>query len=207
MCIRDSQKPGLPVGAVEHGNIGKASDRPTHVRAVGLQHIHAAHHAADLLGDEDALRHPALALDEPDGQPGRHCRHKKPPPAGIVGDKGHGALQDFRCRAVIFLEVYHPRLGIIFQKMGEALAVRPTEAVDSLIRIADDKELLSPFVKSPNQAVLDRVNVLELVHQKVGEGAEQLFLHTSIPDEGEGLPDEVVKFQEAFPVQLFIVGA
>lgn len=47
--------------------------------------------------------------------------------------------------------------------------VRPAEAVDRLIRVADDKQALPFPVPSAQQPELQRVDVLELIHKQMGK--------------------------------------
>ena len=71
--IRDSlllqalfQQAGLVIGAVEDGDIGKASGSIQQAGglAVGIQHVDSAHHAVDFFGNEDGLRQAGLCCHQ-----------------------------------------------------------------------------------------------------------------------------------------------
>ena len=92
----------LPVGAAEHRNIGKGPHRPLVAQGLGLQHVHAAGHTADLLGDEYGLGEAVRCLDQPHGRTGGAAGGQYSAPAGIMTDYCQGRTQNGRSRAVIF---------------------------------------------------------------------------------------------------------
>lgn len=92
----------LPVGAAEHRNIGKGPHRPLVAQGLGLQHVHAAGHTADLLGDEYGLGEAVRCLDQSHGRTGGAVGSQYSAPAGIMTDHCQGRIQNGRSRAVIF---------------------------------------------------------------------------------------------------------
>ena len=92
----------LPVGAAEHRNIGKGPHRPLVAQGLGLQHVHAAGHTADLLGDEYGLGEAVRCLDQSHGRTGGAVGSQYSAPAGIMTDYCQGRIQNGRSRAVIF---------------------------------------------------------------------------------------------------------
>ncbi len=82
----------LPVGAAEHRNVGEGPQLPLMVQRLGLQHIHAAGDAADLLGDPDALGKVVRRLHQPHGGAAGTVGDQRPGTAGIPFNDRQGGL-------------------------------------------------------------------------------------------------------------------
>ena len=59
------QQTQLAVGAAEHGDVGKRPGLPVPAHVLGLQHVHAAGHADDFLGNKHRLAEVVRSADQP----------------------------------------------------------------------------------------------------------------------------------------------
>lgn len=170
----------LPVGAVQHRDIRKAADAGLGFagRFLRIQHIDAAHQPVDFLGDEQRLRKGILRLQQPHRLAAFPLR-LQPPLLSVRRYHRQGAAQDLRRGAVILRQADQPQGGKIGGQPIEAAGVGASEAIDRLIGIADDKEAFAAPAPSSDQPVLQVVDILEFIHQEMGEGdgAPPPFLH------------------------------
>ena len=166
---------GLPVGAVEHGDIGK-TQRAAALRCGGLhiEHIDTADHAVDLFRKEKRLGKIVLRRHEPHAfAPRAHGGELAFRPV-VMGNQGEGAAQYFRRGAVIFRETDLTCARMLRRKTVKASRARSAEAINRLIRVADEKHALPAAAPFLNQLVLDFVAVLKFIHEKMGEGRIKL---------------------------------
>ena len=102
-----------------------------------------------------------------------------------MGDERRGCRDERRGAAIVAGQEHLLHAGHL-GKAEEKLRVAPPKAVDGLVRIADGKDLGS-FSQDPHQFELAFVQVLELVHKKVLQGAADLLPESGIrlepPDE------------------------
>ncbi len=93
----------LPVRAAEHRDIRKrARNGPVVASSLRIQHIHAARHARNLLGNPDCLGKTIRRLHEADGAAGSRRGHKLALRARIVGDYAAGKGKDLGRGTVVF---------------------------------------------------------------------------------------------------------
>ena len=88
-------------------------------------------------------------------------------PALIVPDDGVGRVQNALGRAVVLLQTNHPGAGVVLLKVQNVLNRRAAEAIDALVVVADDAEVLVQTRQQPRQLELRAVGVLVLVHQHI----------------------------------------
>ena len=88
---------------------------------------------------------------------------------------------------------------MLLLKPLEAPAVGAPEAVDGLVRVADDEQLPAP-APGPDQPVLDIVDILKLVHQHMTEAPQA----GDIPLQSFG--QQVVEVQSAQVQQPGLIG-
>ena len=126
--------------------------------------------------------------------------------AWVVGDQPKGGVQDGRGRTVVFLQADGHKVRALSPQPGEDFRVAAAEAVDGLIRIPDDEELFAAPAPFPYQAVLERVDVLELVDEQVGETAALRRFLWQLFQEAQGFQQKVVIVQRSgLAEQLLIV--
>ena len=89
--------------------------------------------------------------------------------AGVVGDHRHSAAQHLGGGAVILHQAQGLQLGEALAELFEAAAVRAPEAVDGLVRVADDEQALPLLAPPADKLQLQGVAVLELIDEQVGE--------------------------------------
>ena len=89
--------------------------------------------------------------------------------------------------AVIVHQPDLPGAGKILFEPFKIAVIGPPEAVNGLVGVADDEDALALFAPGQNEAVLGGVDILELVHQKMGEGFSIYLLRPL-----QHLQDEVV---------------
>ena len=189
------QQGRLPPGAVEHRDVLEAPHAPGGPQHLGLQHADAAHHPGDLLGHEDGLRPVPLGGEQaylrPVGAVGLHA------PGRAVDGLRHrqGRGENLRGGAVILRQPHRP----LRPQGGEAAGVRPAEAVDGLVGIADGEKGATLPPPGPEKPELEAVDVLELVYQQVGKAPVR---PAALPL-AQGLQQEVVKVQ--LSLQLLLI--
>ena len=70
-------------------------------------------------------------------------------------------------------QIDRPQVGKVRFQPGKAVGTGTPKAVDGLIRIADDKQPLPALAPPADQPVLQVVDILEFVHQQMGETAQR----------------------------------
>jgi hypothetical protein len=88
---------------------------------------------------------------------------------GVVGDHRVGGLQDVGGGTVVLFEADRARAGEVAQEVLHVLDPRPAPAVDRLVVVADHEDSAALAREQAHERVLDRVGVLELVHQQMPE--------------------------------------
>lgn len=173
---------------------------------MGFQHSNPSGQAVDLLGNKDGFPHPRL------------CRHQARPIAilpvgskssvfsGIMGDHCESGIQDLGRGTVILCKPYHIRTRMFLDKPVKATGIRSTESIDGLIRVTDHEQLAALFIPCLKQAVLQRIDVLELVHQKIGKmllpPRRSLWFFYQL----QCLQQKVIKIKKPPFFQIFLIG-
>lgn len=112
---------------------------------------------------------------------------------GLRHRQGRG--ENLRGGAVILRQPHRP----LRPQGGEAAGVRPAEAVDGLVGIADGEKGAALPPPGPEKPELEAVDVLELVYQQVGKAPVR---PAALPL-AQGLQQEVVKVQ--LSLQLLLI--
>ena len=152
------------------------AQRAAALRCGGLhiEHIDTADHAVDLFRKEKRLGKIVLRRHEPHAfAPRAHGGELAFRPV-VMGNQGEGAAQYFRRGAVIFRETDLTCARMLRRKTVKASRARSAEAINRLIRVADEKHALPAAAPFLNQLVLDFVAVLKFIHEKMGEGRIKL---------------------------------
>jgi hypothetical protein len=109
-------------------------------------------------------------------------------------DDPESRRDDARTRSVVLLELHDRRAGVVAPETADVAHVRAAPAVDALIVVADDAQVVVPAHELPQEPVLRRVRVLELVDEHIVEAAADAVglctdaaLHASLLEE---LPHE-----------------
>ena len=98
------------MGAAQNGNLRKgAVNRAIRLLMMGFQHVYAARHPFDLLGDEHALGKGILRLHQPDSRAAWNVGVKLPGRTGISVNDGQGGFQHRGSGAVVFLQTNQPQ--------------------------------------------------------------------------------------------------
>ena len=195
------------IGAVEDGNVGKAPGSIPQAGsvAVGVQHVDAADHAVDFLGNEDGLRQTGFRCHQTHrlamGTGGR----KPALTARIAGDERKRGGEYLRGGAVAGGKPYGAGSRKILFQQVEAPAVRTPEAVDGLVRVTDDKEFPSALVPCLDELVLDRVDVLEFIHQQIGKMLLPVFCFLFLLKKAQHVEKQVVEVHKLPAVQCLLV--
>ncbi len=131
-------------------------------------------------------------------------------PFGIfLQDHRFGALDDFGCRAVILSQPDLPDIWKILEKPFEAAGIGSPEAIDGLVGIPDYKNPRAVFAPLLDQAVLHRVDILKLVHQKMGKSVpERIIRHTAhvcVLKQPEHVEQDIIVIQNTITIKLSAV--
>ena len=157
----------LPVRARKHGHFRKGAHAALFGR--GAQHVHTAGEAGNLLGDPHRLGKGRVRTGKAHRRALRRCGAQRTRRAGVVRYAGHGAAKNVRRRTV----VNRKRHGFQFRKVGaqalKTACIRAAEAVNGLVRIANDKQAFPCRAPVAHESALRGVDVLEFVHQHVGK--------------------------------------
>ncbi len=151
---RELEHRGLGVGADQHGLGGPRAPGPVVV----------AHGAGDPVGlvgvgpepDDDGHR-PVLAVRPQRGAP----------PAS--GEDRGGDREDLGRRAVRVAQLDHLGARVVLGEAGEEPGVGAVPAVDRLVGVADHAQVGPVAQPGPQEALLERVDVLVLVDEQVAE--------------------------------------
>ena len=96
-------------------------------------------------------------------------------PHRVVGDDRVGGVEDVAGGAVVLLQAHHAGTGEIALETLEMLHPRPAPAEDGLIVVAHHERRVGRSGQEPHRPILDRVGVLEFIHQNVLEPPLVLF--------------------------------
>ena len=126
----------------------------------------------------------------------------------IVSDDGIGCGQDILRRAIILLKLDRLRLGKVLLEIQDVADIRAAPAVDGLIGIADDAEIVMTACQKRCEPVLCAVRILIFVDEDVAE--TPLILLTQfvvIFQKVDGEQQEIVKIQSIVLAQLLVIQA
>ena len=175
---RLGERPGLRVGAVEHGDVGQpdlAVLVPVGPAAVEAVKRRPAQELVD--GGRDPGRLGVLVGRLVQGDDARGTG-----PGGDRGPAGHqrgrrdglpGGGHDARVRAVVPGQLHRGRAREVGREPAEDAHVGAAETVDGLVRVTDRGQPGAVAADQPEQLVLDRVDVLVLVHADLGPAGAQ----------------------------------
>ena len=189
----------LPPGAVEHGDVPKGTHRlPVRRTApLGRQHIHASHHAPDLLGHKDGFGEGTLRREDADRRACGPDGLQHPGRTAVSSDDRQRTAHDLRRRAVIFDQSNGGQVFQILLHPLEAPRVGATKTVNRLVRVPDDKKALSLPPPSAEQPALHSVAVLELVYQQVREAPLRRGPGAVLLPQLQRLQEQIVKVQKS----------
>ena len=126
---------------------------------------------------------------------------------GVFGDDLLRGFQDGGRGAVVLLQDDLAGVGEILLKAPEEAGVGPAEAVDGLIRVADDAEIGPARGQQPQQLILPLVQVLIFVHRDpTVAGLQRLQDLLVFLQQAHGLEDEVVEVEGVVSGQCVLVG-
>ena len=109
--------------------------------------------------------------------------------AGIVADHRPRRLQNSRGGTVVVRQADTGGFRKVSQQPVKTGGVCSSEAVDGLVRVADDKQALAVPAPMGHQLALHRVDVLELVHQHMGKALLFCHIHLqSVPKQAIHVP-------------------
>ena len=183
----------LRVGAVQHGDLAGPV-------AVGDQLArHRGHERRLVALIQRVVQRDALALARLGPQ-----RLLLAP--AVVGDDLVGRVEDVAGGAVVLLELDDLRLGEVLLKVEDVPDVRAAPAVDRLVVVADDAEVVLLPRQQADELVLRGVGVLIFVHQNVLKPPLVILEHRRILGEQFQRPDEqVVEVQRVVAAQRLFV--
>ena len=117
-----------------------------------------------------------------------------------------GRIEDVAGRAVVLLELDDEAAGEILLKFENIADIRAAPAVNGLIVVAHDADVLLLAGQQTHQLVLRKVGVLIFVYQYIVELAPVIFQHRRMRREQlHGFHDEVVEIERIVGAQrLFI---
>jgi len=122
-------------------------------------------------------------------------------------DRLAGRLDQGPRRAVVTGEVDHAGAGMILAEAQEETDVRPAEAVDRLVGIADRAEVRSRRRQDLDQRVLESVDVLILVDRDPAETLPVLLREVRPrPQQRQGLEEKVVEIEQIPRLHRRLVG-
>ncbi len=129
------------------------------------------------------------------------------PPLGVAGDDGVGRPQDVPGRAVVLLQLDHPRAGVVPLEVEDVADVGAPPLVDRLVLVAHHGDA-APLVREElHQPVLHAVGVLELVDQHVQEPVGQLGrLRALRGEQAQGLDQQAPEVDGVGRPQPLLVG-
>ena len=87
----------------------------------------------------------------------------------IIGDHRVCAFQYIAAGTVVLLQAHQLAIGIVTLKILDILYLRTAPAVNGLIIITHHKQIVPLPGQQPQPGILDRVGILEFVHQDMGK--------------------------------------
>ena len=144
----------LHAGAVEHGNIRQA-----------VAHLHII---LDFFYDRPGLGRGIRESDRRDWSSSSPCCADFFLETGfIVADQTAGVIHNIGSRAVVYPQKNAFCLGIVLLKPEHDLRLRTAEAVNGLVIITHDKQVILRCCQHPDNLILHPVDVLELIDQDI----------------------------------------
>ena len=120
----------------------------------------------------------------------------------VVGDDRRRDLEDPPRRAVVLLEPDDVGARVVALEVEDVPQVRPAEAIDRLVGIADDAEVVVGVGEEPEEAVLGGVRVLVLVDQDVAPEPSVVGEDLRVlGPEADGQGEEVVEVERPRPLE------
>src|SRR6266478_3486478 len=164
--------------------------------------------ALEFAGDKFRLRVRVSALEIFQGRSGAIVRAERlAQPLGIVGHHRASGVEDLLRRAVIALQLDDASRREIPRKTHQDGNVRAAPAVDGLVFVADDADVLLRAGKKPEQLILHPVGVLVLVHVNVLKTRLPLFAHRHrFPQQFDGTSQQIIEIESVASVQQLFVG-
>ena len=131
-------------------------------------------------------------------------------PAAVVADHGVRRVEHVLGRPVVLLELDDEGVRIYLFKIENVPDIRPPEAVDGLVVVADDAEIPVFCREKTHQLELGLVGVLVLVHHDVAEPVLVIIQHFVVGmEELHRQHEEVVKIYRVVlpqPLLVLLVG-
>ncbi len=116
--------------------------------------------------------------------------------ACIVGNHLIGGVQDVRRRTVILLQLDNRRIGIILFKIQNVSNIRAAPAINRLVIIAHNAQVMTFRRQKSHQLILRIVRVLILVHHNVTETLPIAFQYRRmVCQKGQRFQQQIVKIQ------------
>ena len=114
--------------------------------------------------------------------------------------------EDHLCRAIVLLQFDRPCLGIVLFKIHDIADIRAAPAIDGLIRVTYDTEVVMLLRQKFGEPVLRAVRVLILIHENISEPVLILFTDIlMLLQKNHGNHQQIVKIQRVvFPQFLCI---
>ena len=127
--------------------------------------------------------------------------------SGIVLDEGIGAIQHLAGAAVVFLQLDDGRVREEALEIQDIGNLRTAPAVDGLVVIAHHAHIVLRPHQLAQQAHLQGVGVLELVHGDVGETLVPLLVNGGVAaQQSLGEDEQVIEVDRILGLQLAHVG-
>ena len=161
------ERTGLRVGAVEDRDVVIAGARVVQLLDLGAN-------PAPLVALVRRLEELDLLAVPPIGEQALRLA------AHVVAHDRVGRVEDVAGRAVVLLELDHRRVGIVLAEAQDVLDVGATPAVDGLVVIADDHEVLVLAREQVGDGVLNAVGVLVLVDADLAEALLVVVKHLRV---------------------------
>jgi hypothetical protein len=127
-------------------------------------------------------------------------------PAAAAGQHRRGDREDLGARSVVVVHLDDRRSGEVVGEPGEVRRVGPVPAVDGLVGVTHDTEVVAVAEPTAEQPELQRVHVLELVDEEVAEPPALRIAERAVGLQGGGaMGQEVVEVDEALALLLLLV--
>src|SRR5882672_2674699 len=120
---------------------------------------------------------------------------------GRSRDHAERGGDDALARAVVLLELDDGRVRVVALEAADVAHVGAPPAVNALVVVADDAKVPVTLYESAQEAVLDRVRVLEFVDEHVIEAAADLFPLGSVLEEPGDEQNEVLEVDRVRPAE------
>ena len=143
--------------------MAEAEGLGAHAAAVRGEHVHAARHAANFLGDEHALGERVRREQRAHRLSIRARGAKFALPARVGGNGLERRRQNLRRGTVVFPQADHLQIRPIARQRGEAARVRAAKAINRLIWVANGEQRLARRREMAHQPALHGVDILEFV--------------------------------------------